>query len=432
MSPLKSSINQVVGQKFPECISLLEKLIACQSFSRHEEECARVLCNWLHEHGVPAIIDERGSVLAVSVPPGAAFRRFNGQKQHDKSWFKELFACCRQHQTRIIAFNAHMDVVEAQTPESWQSPPFKATLREGRIYGRGTCDMKGALAAMAMAISLIPQIREETQQSLIAGCFCTEEEAGEGLAFKELCEEFDLRPDWVLLGEPSQMQIARGQRGKVEFFIETTGKCAHTSVPEVGDNAAYKIARALRAIENLDEHERQTHGLAPENMLKRNTLVATSVQSWPESRSFVPDRARIHVTARTALHTDLAELSRRLQSMPEWPDARIEAITYRQPSYTGKASDWPSDHPAWETPVDHEFFHTLSSICRDFFEKEIASKIWPFSTDGVYSAGIAGIPTLGLGPGIESCAHIIDEWVCENQLKDALKIYLAMAFRPIA
>ncbi|MEW6710480.1 MAG: hypothetical protein AB1403_11710, partial [Candidatus Riflebacteria bacterium] len=75
MSAFKSAINQIVDQKFADCVSLLEKLIACPSYSRHEEECARVLYKWLSEHGVPAIIDERGSVLAVSVPPGAAFRR---------------------------------------------------------------------------------------------------------------------------------------------------------------------------------------------------------------------------------------------------------------------------------------------------------------------------------------------------------------------
>jgi acetylornithine deacetylase/succinyl-diaminopimelate desuccinylase-like protein len=142
----------------------------------------------------------------------------------------------------------------------------------------------------------------------------------------------------------------------------------------------------------------------------------------------VPDRAQTHVTARTALDCDLQKLRTRLESSENWPEAEIFPIIYRGESYTGRKSNWPSDHPAWETPVDSDFFQTLQNLYLQVLKREAQHKIWPFSTDGVYSAGMEKIPTLGLGPGLESCAHIVDEWVSEEQLLEALQIYSCLPF----
>lgn len=427
---LLSEIDRILETGNHDCLSLLHDLVACRSYSGREDTCAAVLLQWFAAGKIPAMTDQRGSVAAFSVPGFLQAGDFPENCEEQKRWVKNLLETCRNRRIKILAYNAHMDVVEAENPEQWTSPPFVATHRDGRVYGRGTCDMKGALAAMATSLLLAKKLDPFAEgRCLLIGCFCCEEEAGEGLAFKELCEELSLHPDMVLLGEPSQMQIARGQRGKLEFFVETAGRCAHTSVPEAGVNAAYKLARALLAIERFDARERDTWGLAPDTILKRNTVVATSIQSWPSSRSFVPDRARIHVTARTALGYSLEQISTALQKDPEWPqDANLVPLVYNSPSYRGKVSEWPSDHSAWETSVDTDFFKMLQESYLAVFGYRAPDKIWPFSTDGVYSAGMAKIPTLGLGPGVESCAHIVDEWVEEKQLLDALKIYSLLPF----
>jgi putative selenium metabolism hydrolase len=429
---MNQSLDRIIEKttiEYEACVKLLADLIACRSYSGHEKECADSLLNWCDCQKIPACRDERGSVISAVVPGSLMMPCFKEAAPDRKKWFHELFEKAQSKKLPILAYNAHMDVVEAEDAENWHTPPFTADRRDGRIYGRGTCDMKGALAAMAVSLKIARLFENDLPQKfLLVGCFVTEEEAGEGLAFKELCEEFNLRPNLVLLGEPSQMQIARGQRGKLEFYVETRGRNAHTSVPEVGDNAAYKMAKVLLTIEALDATERQRHGLAPEQMLKRNTLVATSIQSWPASRSFVPDRAQTHVTARTALDCDLQKLRTRLESSENWPEAEIFPIIYRGESYTGRKSNWPSDHPAWETPVDSDFFQTLQNLYLQVLKREAQHKIWPFSTDGVYSAGMEKIPTLGLGPGLESCAHIVDEWVSEEQLLEALQIYSCLPF----
>lgn len=424
LQELTEKIKKVCDHEFEHCFELLARLIACRSLSGQEEECAEVLMTFFKNLNIPCFRDARGSVLTVSIPGMA----WDGSDAHE--WVRDQLNRARDNGLKILAYNAHMDIVSADSNDGWTDDPFKAVRRAGKIFGRGSCDMKGALAAMAMSVALSHGFDKEfSREYVVLGCFCTEEEAGEGLAFKELCEEFRLRPDCVILGEPSKMQIARGQRGKLECLIETKGCCAHTSVPETGDNAAYKMARALLAIENLDAEERFRHGTSSENILKRTTIVATSLESWPKSKSFVPDRSITHVTARLSLGENLATLSEKLKKDENWPsDATVIPVVYQGKSYTGRGSNWQSEHPAWETKREHPFFERLKSACDSIFDEPVTDKIWPFSTDGVYSAGMAGIPTLGIGPGHEEMAHKADEWVSEIELRMALQLYSMLPF----
>ncbi len=429
LQDLIEKVDELCGNAYEGCVQLLSRLIACESLSGQEAECAETLVSFFHNRNLPCLVDSRGSVLAISLP-----RNFESDQPADlqrdgEAWLKSQLEKARNLGLKILAFNAHLDVVGADNRDEWRDDPFRAVRKFGRIFGRGTCDMKGALAAMSMAMTVARDLdRSFERQCVLLGCFCTEEEAAEGLAFKELLEEFNLKPDMVLLGEPSKMQIARGQRGKLEMLIETAGVCAHTSVPESGENAAYKLARALLAVENFDAEERFKHGLEPESILNRTTMVAAMIESWPKSKSFVPNRARAHVTARLALGETMLTVGKRLIADENWPDAVMKPIVYEGKSYKGRSSEWKSEHPAWETSTDNPFFHRLSEAYRELFDAEPVHKIWPFSTDGVYSAGMAGIPTLGIGPGHEEVAHKTDEWVSEEELRNALKLYAFLAF----
>ncbi len=429
LQDLLEKVNEICENNYESCVQLLSRLIACKSFSGQEAECAEVMVSFFHNRNIPCFVDSRGSVLAVSLP-----RHFESEPPQDLSenglfWLKRELERARENGLKILAFNAHLDVVSADNLEEWRDDPFKAVRKFGRIFGRGTCDMKGALAAMGMAMSISRDLdRSFARQCVLLGCFCTEEEAAEGLAFKEMFEEFALKPDMVLLGEPSKMQIARGQRGKLEMLVETAGVCAHTSVPESGDNAAYKLAKALLVIANFDAEERFKHGLEAENILQRTTMVASMIESWPKSKSFVPNHAVAHVTARLALGETMLTVGKRLIADENWPDAAMKPIVYQGSSYKGKCSEWKAEHPAWETSADHPFFHNLYGAYKELFDAEPVDKIWPFSTDGVFSAGMAGIPTLGIGPGHEEVAHKNDEWVSEEELKNALKLYSFLPF----
>jgi len=426
---LLEKVRMLCDREYDNLIGLLCRLIACRSFSGEEEECARQLTDFFKSANVPCFVDSRGSVLAVYLPNNSSSPPASSTSGSLKQWLAAELAMARAAGRKVLAYNAHMDVVAADTPQDWASDPFSVVRRDGRLYGRGTCDMKGALAAMAMSIAMSRELADSAvTQSVILGCFCTEEEAGEGLAFRDLCEEFAIVPDYVILGEPSKMHIARGQRGKLECYVETSGVCAHTSVPETGDSAAYKLARVLLAVEAFDAAQRNCYGTGPETVLQRTTATVTSIQSWPQSKSFVPNRAVAHITARLALGENLASLSEKLTSDPVWPEARIVPVVYRGRSYRGRESDWNSEHPAWETPVDSLFFKAVETAASQVFGCKPEHKIWPFSTDGVYSAGMAGIPTLGIGPGREDMAHKVDEWVAESELLQALQLYSILPF----
>jgi putative selenium metabolism hydrolase len=414
-------IKQICKANFNICVNFLEKLVACKSLSGNEKECAQTIKTFFEYHKIPCFTDSRGSLIAVSAPKEIKFNSV-----------KEAIVKAKLLNMPVIAYNAHMDVVSADNHNEWQSDPFKLTKRNGKLFGRGTCDMKGALAAMATSMVLMKDSDQKHKRAnLIIACFCTEEEVAEGLAFKNLFDEFELTPDAVILGEPSKMQIARGQRGKLEMIVETKGVCSHTSVPETADNAAYKMARALLAIEELELEERKTHTLAPENIMQRTTIVGSAIKCYPQSKSFVPDKTEIHVTARLALGQTFNTISEKLKKHPLWPQAHTYCLIYRGKSYMGKDSYWPAEHSGWETKKEEQIFKLVFNTYEELFGTAPKDKIWPFSTDGVYCAGQLKIPTLGIGPGHEEVAHINDEWVSEEELLMALTLYCAIAYKAL-
>ncbi|MDD3001244.1 MAG: M20/M25/M40 family metallo-hydrolase [Candidatus Riflebacteria bacterium] len=414
-------IKQICKTNFSICVDLLEKLVACKSLSGSEKDCAQTITAFFETHKIPCFTDSRGSIIAVSAPSEIKFCSVN-----------EAIIEAKKQNMSVIVYNAHMDVVSADNPNEWKSDPFKLSKREGKLFGRGTCDMKGALAAMATSMALMKDSDKIfKRENIIIGCFCTEEEVAEGLAFKNLFDEFEFTPDAVILGEPSKMQVARGQRGKLEMVVETNGVCSHTSVPETADNAAYKMARALLAIEDLELEERKTHTLAPENIMQRTTIVGSAIRCYPLSKSFVPDKAEIHVTARLALGQTMNSISEKLKKHPMWPQANTYCLIYKGKSYTGKDSYWPAEHNGWETSKDESIFKLVFESYKELFGVAPKDKIWPFSTDGVYCAGRLKIPTLGIGPGHEEVAHINDEWVSEEELFMALSLYSALAYKSL-
>ena len=424
---LVEKVNKICEEYYEKTVELLTDVIACKSYSGHEGDCAEVLLDFFRKNDIPAFSDSRGSILAVSSP-------YNNDKSvslaDSKKWVKDIIDKAEKNGAKILIYNAHMDVVTADNADEWTDNPFKAVRREGKIYGRGTCDMKGALAAMAYSLVVSKKLDEIFDRSVVLlGCFVTEEEVSEGMAFKDIFEEFGLRADMVLLGEPSKMQISRGQRGKLEMCVETSGVCSHTSVPETAISAVYKLADVLKAVEKYELDERAKYGLGAENTLKRTTLAVASIESWPKNRSFVPDRAMAYVTGRLALGHSMKTVCESLEKSGIWPEGtKCSHFVYHGQSYKGKKSEWVSEHSGWETKVDSEFFKLVEDSYKAITGKEPVNKIWPFSTDGVYSASRAGIPTLGLGPGYEEMAHKIDEWVKEEDFKLAFKLYSLIPF----
>lgn len=421
---------------------LLSRSIAVPSLSGEESAQTEVLARFFTEHRLPFARSPEGSLVAMLLPPIFAAPLVRAAEVPFERWCeiaRDAVDLARRsatgnpsRETGFLAFNAHLDVVEAGNPASWTHDPFTATIVGERVYGRGTCDMKGALAAMAVSLVVgrdVVAAGFPLQMPVIA-CFVPEEERAEGYAFSKLLGPGGFRPTCVLLGEPSSGAVARGQRGKLELRLRVKGRRSHTSVPEAGESAATKMARVALVIDRYDRSERERVGTAPEAVLDRTTLALTALRTVPFNRSFVPDDAEAYVTGRLARGVTRASLLETLAQDPDWPrDLEVETTVAKQvSSKDGTEGPWLTEHPAWELPVDHSFSRRVAKAHAGLFGNEPEFIIWPFSTDGVASAGRCGIPTLGYGPGTPETAHIVDEYVEIEALMRAFMLYGVLPF----
>ena len=379
-----------------EVVSLLQKLIRQRSYSGEEEGAVRILKTFFEENGFDeAVTDRMGNVIGV----------INGDRPGP-----------------TVLFDGHIDTVPVQDPASWKHDPFGAEIEDGRMYGRGTSDMKGAVAAMSTAAAAF---RKENGghfagRVLVAGV--VHEECFEGVAAREISRAF--RPDLVVIGEASELNLKIGQRGRMEIKVETLGKPAHSSNPEKGNNAVYSMCRVIEALRELP---------VPENeLLGRGIMELTDIRSDPyPGASVVPERCvvtydRRLLTGETAesVLAPLQEVLDRLSS----EDLRIKARAYvaegHETCYTGAEISDKRFFPAWQySPKDafvSRIYRALSES--DLLQPELTH--YSFCTNGSHYAGEAHIPTVGFGPSRENLAHTIDEYVPLSDLIAAEDGYL--------
>ncbi len=326
-----------------------------------------------------------------------------------------------------LLFNSHMDHVDVGRRDAWDDEPFGAIIKEDKaIYGRGVVDMKGALASQIFALGMIRRygITPPTDLCMAAVVF---EELHEGLAVKHIIENIGITPDCVVLGEPSNLNLSIGQRGRAEIEIITKGLTSHGSMPELGKNAIYPMTRIINEIEKLNDK------LPSHPFLGKGSVTIIDISSSPGG-NVVPDKCRIVVDRRIipgeTEDVVLNEMHNVLNTIKEQiPD--LEA--------TVKIIDEPVKFFTKKTLVDHKYFPTwyfdsstpLIQKAKSVLENAVGQKVniikWLFSTDGVYTAGTAKLPTIGFGPGVESLAHCPNEHLAIDQLIKSAKGYSALA-----
>jgi len=321
-----------------------------------------------------------------------------------------------------LMLEGHMDTVACGDRAAWPHDPFEACVVDNVLYGLGAMDMKGALAAMLYgAKAFIDSGLPLHGDMYVVGV--VQEEPCEGLGLRVLMEEEGIRPDWVVIGEATNLQIARGQRGRLETQVTVHGKSCHASMPEHGKNAIYAAARVLVGIELFSPQ------MEMDQFLGKATLAVTQIESTAPSRNAIPDRCSLIVDRRLTGGETEAKALAELRSLltQEGVDGTVEVTERYAQSYTGYGCRVPQHFPCWTMPESHELVQT----CVRTIERELGyrPKIgrWDFSTDGVYSAGVAGIPTIGFGPGEEKYAHTSEEQVRVRHLANAARVYARLA-----
>ncbi len=321
----------------------------------------------------------------------------------------------------VLVYNGHMDTVGISDPDAWHVDPFGGEVVDGYLYGRGAVDMKGPLAAMTYGAWLFKRRGYRRGTLYVVGV--VQEEPNEGKAMEVLLRENAIAPDFVLLGEPSDLQVKRGHRGRLEIRVITRGRACHASNPAAGENALYAAARIIFGIELLSAQ------LPHDPVLGPGTVAVTHLQTFAASRNAIPDRVELVIDRRLTLGETEVKALAEIQSIVQKEEVQAEVYVpeYEVVSYTRYRVRGREYYPAWLLPEDHPFLKQVVRGVERALGVRPAVGTWAFSTDGAYTMGEAGIPTVGFGPGEEQQAHTANERIAVRDIIQAAHAYACIA-----
>ncbi len=394
-SKLKSRLRRQITSRREELAGLLQSLVRIPSFTGEEGQIVAFVLEKMKSFGFTEVrADGLGNALG---------RLGNGPL--------------------TILYDAHLDTVRVTDAERWEYPPFEGRIADGAVHGRGAVDEKAAMAGFLVAGAALAKAfpRGELPFSLYVAGSVMEEDA-DGFPLLYLLEKEGLKPDYVLLGEPTDLKVYRGQRGRMELEISTAGKAAHGAHNRQGINAIYKMAPLLRAIEKLD---RALPKAAP---LGRGSVTVSDIGSRAPSLCSVPDHCRIHLDRRlTAGETREGALAQIQELAAKNGEARVELPVYTAKSWKGTEVRQEAFFPTWVMEEEHPLVQAGMEAAHLATGRKARGGVWSFSTNGVATAGHHHIPTIGFAPGKEELAHTARERL---ELADLAKAALFYALFP--
>ena len=324
-----------------------------------------------------------------------------------------------------ILFDAHIDTVRVTEDENWQYPPFEGKIVDGKIYGRGAVDEKPAMAGYLLAGKMIKKYFGDEQLPFtlyVVGSVL--EEDVDGYPLYHLIQNEGIKPDFVVLGEPTDLRIYRGQRGRMELKITTTGKSAHSAHNQQGINAIYKMNGIVQRIEALDRE------LSPVEPLGKGSITVSQIISRAPSLCSVPDFCQIHIDRRLTVGETRESVISQLKNEIEMAgvDAEIMIPEFAGVSWKGTKFTQEAYFPTWVLDTDHVLVKSALDATASVLGEPSAIGTWSFSTNGVVTAGHFGIPTIGFAPGKEELSHSSKEELDLNDLLVAAKFYASFPF----
>jgi len=320
--------------------------------------------------------------------------------------------------SKVIAMDGHIDTVDVGNIDNWDYDPFEGMADDEVILGRGASDQTGGFAAIVYAGKIIKDLDLAPEYTLwITGT--VQEEDCDGLCWQYIIDHEVIKPEYVVITEPTSLNVYRGHRGRMEIKVMTTGISAHGSAPERGENAIYKMAPILLALEKLNEK------LKDDDFLGKGTLAVSEIFHTSPSRCAVADGCSISIDRRLTtgetMITALEEI-KNLESVKK-AKATVEMYNYTRPSYTGYKPDVESYFPTWTIDETDSLCQGLLTAYSYLFDEETQLDKWTFSTNGVSIMGRYNIPCIGFGPGHEDEAHAPNEKILKEELYKALQVY---------
>ncbi len=325
------------------------------------------------------------------------------------------------HGDHLIAMDAHIDTVGVGDKSLWDYDPYEGYEDDEIIIGRGASDQEGGMASMVYAGKIIKDLGLEDDYTLLITGTVQEEDC-DGLCWHYMIEEEEIRPEFVVITEPSSCNIYRGHRGRMEIKVTTHGVSCHGSAPERGENAIYKMAPIINELKALNEN------LKYDEFLGKGTLAVSEIFFSSPSRCAVADGCSISIDRRLTAGETWGFALQQIRNLPavKEAEAEVEMYEYERPSYTGLTYPIESYYPTWVIEEDHPLCNSAVDSYQNLFEEEPLVDKWTFSTNGVSIMGRHGIPCIGFGPGHEDQAHAPNERTWKDELVEAAAFYAAV------
>jgi putative selenium metabolism hydrolase len=315
-----------------------------------------------------------------------------------------------------ILYDGHIDCVGVGDLGNWDFDPFDGKFEDGKIWGRGAVDELPAIAGMAYGAKMLADRGVPEGVSLYLTASVMEEDC-DGFCMRHLIETEGIRPDVVVLGEPTDLGVYRGQRGRMEATITTRGVSAHGAHADRGVNALYKMAPIISDVEQLNER------LAEDEFLGRGSIIVSSIECTTPSLNAVPDSARIYIDRRLTIGETVESSMAELRGLPHLGDAEVELLKYDEVSWRGTRAQQDKYYPTWVLEQDHPLVQGVAAAASEVLGEAPRISRWSFSTNGVATMGLFGIPTVGFAPGLEELAHTTQERVSVEDLIKATAVY---------
>lgn len=320
---------------------------------------------------------------------------------------------------RVLVYDSHIDTVGIGDPQAWGWDPFQGKVENGILYARGACDEKGSTPGMVYGLAIARDL------GLLEGWtiyyFGNMEEWCDGIAPNTFVEvDPKVRPDFVVIGEPTRMQVYRGHKGRIELKVTAKGRSAHAASNHLGDNAIYKLLPVIAGIRDLEPQ------LGDHPFLGHGKVTVSDMRVSTPSINAVPDEATIFIDRRMTFGETKEQAVEQIKALipPQYRESiRVEELFYDEPSYTGFVFPVDKYFPAWALDENHPLVRAGQTARRLSGLPDAPSGKWDFSTNGIYWAGKAGIPSIGFGPGDERVAHSVEECVSLDDVVKAAEFY---------
>ena len=324
---------------------------------------------------------------------------------------------------KVIVFDSHIDTVGIGDPHEWKWDPFEGKVEDGVLYARGACDEKGSTPGMVYGLAAARDLG--LLEGWTAWYFGNMEEWCDGIAPNTfVVVDPKVKPDFVVIGEPTKMNVYRGHKGRIELKVTAKGVSAHAASNHVGINAIYLLLPVIAGIRDLEP------SLGDDPFLGNGKITLSDMLVKTPSINAVPDEAVIFIDRRMTFGETQEEAIAQVEALiPEESKDRVkvEALFYDVPSYTGFVFPVDKYFPAWAIPEDHALVQAGLETRRKIGLEDAPAGKWAFSTNGVYWAGKAGIPSIGFGPGDEVTAHTVNDSVKLDDVVKSAEFYALVA-----